>query len=61
MKVPLRGEPMHHSVNARELTMLKVDMLHKLPNIHMLEFLIIAGGAAKAADFFGYQGRVTLS
>ena len=24
VKVPLRGEPMHHSVNARELTMLKV-------------------------------------
>ena len=24
VKVPLQGEPMYHSVNARELTMLKV-------------------------------------
>ena len=30
VKVPLQGEPMYHSVNARELTMLKVVSIEHL-------------------------------
>ena len=57
VKVPLQGEPMYHSVNARELTMLKVVSIeHFEPKyaLIMMEFCYFAGGTSKAADVFGY-------
>ena len=61
VKVPLQGEPMYHSVNARELTMLKVVSIeHFEPKyaLIMMEFCYFAGGTSEAADVFGYQGMV---
>ena len=50
---------MHHSVNARELTMLKVGSVQLFKSEYvfiMMEFF--AGGTSETANFFGYQGKV---